>query len=127
MGLKRGGCGLGNGNAIQTIDLTKCFKTKIPSTGNGIFNRKKSLTIQAIDNLNLEIKQGQLFGLLGPNGAGKTTTQKIIIGLLKDYTGSVELLGKNLKLWKDRCLPFQTPLITLSGTLPWPHSAAPHL
>ena len=58
---------MGNGNAIQTIGLTKCFKTKIPSTGNGIFNRKKSLTIQAIDNLNLEIKQGQLFGLLGPS------------------------------------------------------------
>ena len=96
MGLKRGGCGLGNGNAIQTIDLTKCFKTKIPSTGNGIFNRKKSLTIQAIDNLNLEIKQGQLFGLLGPNGAGKTTLVKMLCTLLPPDSGTALINGYDI-------------------------------
>ncbi|MBU0498278.1 MAG: ABC transporter ATP-binding protein [Candidatus Thermoplasmatota archaeon] len=55
---------------------------------------------KAINGVSFEIKNGEIFGFLGPNGAGKTTTQKIIIGLLKQYMGTVELLGKNLKHWK---------------------------
>jgi len=55
---------------------------------------------KAVDGVSFEIKKGEIFGFLGPNGAGKTTTQKVIIGLLKDYNGSVEILGKNLKSWK---------------------------
>jgi fluoroquinolone transport system ATP-binding protein len=53
-----------------------------------------------VDGVSFRIKNGEIFGFLGPNGAGKTTTQKVIIGLLKHYSGSVELLGKNLKAWK---------------------------
>jgi fluoroquinolone transport system ATP-binding protein len=52
---------------------------------------------KAVNDVSFEIKKGEIFGLLGPNGAGKTTTQKVIIGLLKQYNGYVELLGKNLK------------------------------
>jgi fluoroquinolone transport system ATP-binding protein len=55
---------------------------------------------KAVNDVSFEIKKGEIFGLLGPNGAGKTTTQKVIIGLLKQYNGYVELLGKNLKEWK---------------------------
>ena len=55
---------------------------------------------KAVNNVSFVIKKGEIFGFLGPNGAGKTTTQKIIIGLLKDYEGNVELLGKNLQSWK---------------------------
>ena len=55
---------------------------------------------KAVNGVSFGIKKGEIFGFLGPNGAGKTTTQKIIIGLLKQYTGNVELLGKNLKDWK---------------------------
>ena len=55
---------------------------------------------KAVNDISFGIKKGEIFGFLGPNGAGKTTTQKIIIGLLKEYNGSVELLGKNLKDWK---------------------------
>jgi fluoroquinolone transport system ATP-binding protein len=55
---------------------------------------------KAVDNVSFNIKKGEIFGFLGPNGAGKTTTQKVIIGLLKQYNGHVELLGKNLKDWK---------------------------
>jgi fluoroquinolone transport system ATP-binding protein len=56
---------------------------------------------KAIDNVSFHIKKGEIFGFLGPNGAGKSTTQKVIIGLLKGFTGNVELLGKNLKNWKN--------------------------
>ena len=55
---------------------------------------------KAINDVSFRINKGEIFGFLGPNGAGKTTTQKVIIGLLKQYTGNVELLGRNLKHWK---------------------------
>ena len=55
---------------------------------------------KAVNDVSFEIKKGEIFGFLGPNGAGKTTTQKVIIGLLKQYNGFVELLGKDLKDWK---------------------------
>jgi len=56
---------------------------------------------KAINNVSFHIQKGEIFGLLGPNGAGKSTTQKVIIGLLKGYSGSVELLGKNLNNWRS--------------------------
>lgn len=46
-------------------------------------------TIKAVDNLTLEVRQGEIFGFLGPNGAGKTTTIKMIAGLLENDTGSI--------------------------------------
>jgi fluoroquinolone transport system ATP-binding protein len=55
---------------------------------------------KAVNGVSFEIKKGEIFGFLGPNGAGKTTTQKVIIGLLRGYGGSVEILGKNLLNWK---------------------------
>ena len=55
---------------------------------------------KAVNGVSFGITKGEIFGFLGPNGAGKTTTQKVIIGLLKQYSGNVELLGKNLKNWK---------------------------
>jgi fluoroquinolone transport system ATP-binding protein len=53
----------------------------------------------AVNNVSFSINKGEIFGFLGPNGAGKTTTQKLIIGLLKNYTGDIKLLGNNLKQW----------------------------
>lgn len=50
-------------------------------------------SFKALDNLNLEIRQGELFGFVGPNGAGKTTTMRIISGLLKADSGTVMVAG----------------------------------
>lgn len=47
----------------------------------------------AVDNLNLAIKRGEVFGLLGPNGAGKTTTILMLLGLTEPTKGSVRVLG----------------------------------
>jgi len=55
---------------------------------------------KALDNVSFHIRKGEIFGFLGPNGAGKSTTQKVIIGLLKGYTGTVDILGKNLNNWR---------------------------
>ena len=51
--------------------------------------------IQAIQNLDLNIKKGTIHGLLGPNGSGKSTTMKLIMGLLKPDTGSISVYGKD--------------------------------
>ena len=45
--------------------------------------------VKAVDNVNLSIKSGEIFGFLGPNGAGKTTTIKMIVGLLKPDSGKI--------------------------------------
>jgi ABC-2 type transport system ATP-binding protein len=50
----------------------------------------------AVDDLNLNIAEGEIFGFLGPNGAGKTTTIRIMMGLLKPTTGRVVLGGYDL-------------------------------
>ena len=52
-----------------------------------------------IDDLNLEIKEAEIFGLLGPNGAGKTTTLRLLMGLLKPTQGAATI--NNLDCWKD--------------------------
>jgi ABC-2 type transport system ATP-binding protein len=46
---------------------------------------------KAVDNLNLEIKDGEIYGLLGPNGAGKTTTIKMITGIIAPTNGTIEI------------------------------------
>lgn len=57
-------------------------------------NLKKSFgPICAVDDLSLEVREGEIFGLLGPNGAGKTTTVNMAVGLLRPDSGSVELKG----------------------------------
>src|SRR3954447_26618076 len=49
--------------------------------------------VQAVRNVSLEVRQGEIFGLLGPNGAGKTTTLSAIEGLVKPQAGQVQVLG----------------------------------
>lgn len=50
----------------------------------------------AIDNVNLEIKEGEFFTLLGPSGCGKTTTLRAIAGFIKPSKGSILMSGKNI-------------------------------
>lgn len=52
--------------------------------------------VYAVKNLNLELKQGEIFGFLGPNGAGKTTTIKSITGILPYSEGQIEICGYDL-------------------------------
>lgn len=51
---------------------------------------------KAVDNMSLEVNDGEIFGFLGPNGAGKTTTIKMIVGLLQPDAGSIEVEGINV-------------------------------
>lgn len=52
-------------------------------------------------DINFSVNKGEIFGFLGPSGAGKSTTQKIIIGILKDYLGSVKVMGKEIRDIKE--------------------------
>lgn len=52
--------------------------------------------LRAVDHLNLEIKEGEVFGLLGPNGCGKTTTISCILSLLSFNEGEIEVFGKEM-------------------------------
>lgn len=54
-------------------------------------------TFQAVTDLSLDIAAGELFCFLGPNGAGKTTTIKMLCGLLRPTSGSIEIAGVNLQ------------------------------
>ena len=59
---------------------------------NKIYNKK----IHALKNLNLEVKEGEIFGLLGPNGAGKSTFINILAGLVTKTSGDVDVWGFNM-------------------------------
>ena len=65
--------------AIKTVDLRKEYKDVV-----------------AVDGLNLEIREGELFSLLGVNGAGKTTTVKMLTGLVKPTSGEAYILGHSV-------------------------------
>jgi len=51
---------------------------------------------KTLDNVNLEVPKGSIYGFLGPNGAGKTTTLRLLLGLLKKQEGSIEIFGEDL-------------------------------
>lgn len=65
--------------AIQTQNLRKVFKGR-----------------PAVEDLTLEVQQGEVFGFLGPNGAGKSTTVKMLLGLTHPTSGQAQVLGEPL-------------------------------
>ena len=65
---------------LKLTDLTKKYGSKV-----------------VVDNLNIEIKKGEIFGLLGPNGAGKSTTMNMICNIVRPTLGSVEFMGKDFR------------------------------
>jgi ABC-2 type transport system ATP-binding protein len=72
-----------NGEPIVTVrGLTKIFKD--------FWNRPKA---RAVDDVDFEVRRGEVFGLLGPNGSGKSTTVKLILGLLYPTKGQIEVFG----------------------------------
>ena len=62
---------------------------------------KKYGDFKAVDNISLNIKEGEIYGLLGPNGAGKSTTINMICGLISITKGNIEILGKDNKKYSN--------------------------
>ena len=71
-------------NVIVARGLTKVFKD--------FWGRPKA---RAVDNVDFEVRRGEVFGLLGPNGSGKSTTIKMMLGLLYPTKGHIEIFGKS--------------------------------
>src|SRR5882762_8290265 len=67
---------------VSVRGLTKIFKD--------FWNRPKA---RAVDNVDFEVRRGEVFGLLGPNGSGKSTTVKMLLGLLYPTKGHIEVFG----------------------------------
>jgi ABC-2 type transport system ATP-binding protein len=78
-----GGCRMAR--AVKTSDLVKDF--------NGL---------KAVDHLNLEVPEGAIYGFLGPNGSGKTTTLKMLTGMTKPTSGTIEILGVPMVFGKQK-------------------------
>ena len=55
--------------------------------------------VPAVCDLTFGVQRHEIFGFLGPSGAGKSTTQNVLIGLLRAYQGSVQVLGRDLRAW----------------------------
>lgn len=71
--------------AIKINNLNKCYK-------KGVRGQK----IEALSTLNLEVRQGEVFGFIGSNGAGKSTTIKILMGLIRPSSGQAWLFDKEV-------------------------------
>jgi ABC-2 type transport system ATP-binding protein len=71
---------------VEIENLTKDYEV-------GFWKKRK---VRALDNLNLQVEPGQIFGFLGGNGAGKTTTIKILMSLLFASSGSARILGSDI-------------------------------
>jgi len=81
-----------------------------PRSSGEVVLRTRNLSKQygkrlAVDNLNLEVHRGEIFGFLGPNGAGKTTTIRMALGLIAPTSGSVEILGRDVFAYRAQILP----------------------
>ncbi len=61
--------------------------------------------VVAVDDLDLEVDEGDVYGFLGPNGSGKTTTVRMLLGLVLATSGTVELLGRELPRYAGEVLP----------------------
>lgn len=71
---------MGSMNAIEVDNLTKLFDD-----------------FTAVDHLDFEVKNGEIFGFLGPNGAGKTTTARMLTGIIKPSSGKVRIMGLDIR------------------------------
>ena len=90
--------------AIRTHGLTKQYGERL-----------------AVNNLNLEVYRGDIFGFLGPNGAGKTTTIRMMLHLITPTSGGIEVLGRDIATSSAEILPrvgalVETPALYLYMT-----------
>lgn len=83
-------------NVIQTEKLTKKFGDTI-----------------AVDDVSINVREGEIYGFLGLNGAGKTTTIRLLLGMIKPDSGKISLFGQNAKqasrIWNDVGYLVETP------------------
>src|SRR5262245_21699162 len=88
--------------AILTEGLTKCFKGRT-----------------AVDDLNLHVRQGEIFGFLGPNGAGKTTTIGMLLGLVRPTAGRAMVMGYDVQRQPAQALQAVGAMVEMPAFYPY--------
>lgn len=89
-------------NIIQIRNITKEFR--VPDRREGLKGSIRDLfsrsyhTVRAVDDISMDIAQGEIVGYLGPNGAGKSTTIKMMTGVLEPSAGEILVNG---------CIPYR--------------------
>lgn len=112
-------------SAIETHSLTKIYTTKKPGEGGGLAARAKSLfapgkaSIRAVDDVDLSIGEGEIFGLLGPNGARKTTTVKMLCTVLEPTSGWATVAGLDVVKQADKVREQIGAVLEGEGALYW--------
>src|SRR6476659_6603819 len=79
--------------AIETSGLTKTYGRPMPIHPPG---RPQAAVVRALEDLTIEVGEGEIFGFLGPNGAGKSTTIRLLLGLLHPTSGRASVLGHDI-------------------------------
>ncbi len=83
-------------NIIQTENLTKKFGDTI-----------------AVDDVSINVREGEIYGFLGLNGAGKTTTIRLLLGMIKSDSGTISLFGQKVEpasqIWNNVGYLVETP------------------
>ena len=90
-----------NGQVIRTRALTKRYKD-----------------LRAVDAIDLEVAEGDVYGFLGANGSGKTTTVRMLLGLVLPTSGETEILGKPMPAARRAVLPNIGALVEAPGSYP---------
>jgi ABC-type multidrug transport system ATPase subunit len=90
-----------NGHVIRTRGLTKRYKA-----------------LRAVDAIDLEVAEGDVYGFLGANGSGKTTTVRMLLGLVLPTSGETEILGKPMPAARQVVLPRIGALVEAPGSYP---------
>ncbi len=84
----------------------------------GLTKRFGRLT--AVDDVDLDVREGDRYGFLGPNGSGKTTTVRMLLGLVYATSGAIELLGRAVPKALRQVLPRVGALVEGPGRVPPP-------
>lgn len=103
--------------AIQTVGLSKGFN--LSQGYRDLLPWKKRSTVQALEDVNLQIPQGEIFGILGPNGAGKTTLFKILGALILPTSGQVWVKGWDVTEEPGKVKRVLTYVVSEERSLHW--------
>ncbi|PZD93600.1 ABC transporter ATP-binding protein [Paenibacillus sambharensis] len=102
---------------MHTQDSTEAGDKQVVLSVRGIRKRIKGKWI--IEDVNFEVREGEIFGFLGPNGAGKTTTIRMLVDLIKPTAGEIILCGHNVQREPEQALRYVGSIVENPEVYPY--------